>query len=152
MAMRRKYDVVIIVAVVLGGLAFACFRQERRLQSSMPLEFFDPTKFPPAKRAVEEKVAAAYWNSAVTQVQWKYGYASRLPEAPPPEFGISSAEVGPVAKDDAVRRRYWAQLRSTWYLTDAWKSEYAWSNVSFLQSLRTSGDWWGQVTRPFLGK
>ena len=152
MAMRRKYDIVIIIAVVLGGLAFACFRQERRLQSNMPLEFFDPSKFRPVKRAEEEKIAAAYWKSAVTQVQWKYGYASRLPEAPPAEFGISSAEVGPIAKDDAVRRRYWAQLRSAWYVADAWKNEYAWSSVSFLQWLRSSGEWWGQTTRPVFGK
>lgn len=152
MAIRRKYDIVIIVAVVLGGLAFACFRPERRLQPAMPPEFFDRTKFAPGKRAAEEKIAAAYWNCAVTQVQWKYGYASRLPEAPPPEFGISAAEIGPIAKDDAVRRRYWTQLRSTWYVATAWKTEYAWSSVSFLQWLRSAGDWWGQLTQPYLGK
>ena len=152
MAIRRKYDIVIIVVLVLAGLAFACFRPEYRLQSSMPLEFFDPTQVPAAKRAAEEKIAAAYWNCAITQVQWKYGYASRLPDAPAPEFGLSVNEVGPVAKDETVRRHYWAQLRSTWYVSSAWRTEYAWSSISFKQSLRAAGDSWGQMTQNFFGK
>jgi hypothetical protein len=152
MAIRRKYDIVIIIALVLGGLAFACFRPEFRLQSSVPPEFFDATQVSPSKRAAEEKIAAAYWNCAVTQVQWKYGYASRVPDAPPPEFGVSVNEVGSIAKDEAVRRHYWAQLRSTWHVSSAWKTEYAWSSVSFRQSLRAAGDSWGQVTQNFFGK
>ena len=152
MAIRRKYDIVIIVALMLAGLAFACFRPEFRLQANMPLEFFDRTQFPAAKRASEEKIAEAYWKCSVNQVQWKYGYASRLPDAPPPEFGLSAEEVGPVAKDDAIRRHYWAQLRATWNVSSAWKTEYAWSSVSFRQSLRSAGDSWAKLTQDFLGK
>jgi hypothetical protein len=152
MAIRRKYDIVIIVALVLAGLAYASFSSEFRLTSDMPVEFFNASQLPPAKRAAEEKIAKAYWNCAVKQVQWKYGYASRLPDDPPPEFGLSSSDVGPVAKDEVIRRHYWQQLRTTWYVSSAWTREYVWSSVSFRQSLRTAGQWWGQAARNLFGQ
>jgi len=152
MAIRRKYDIVIIVALVLAGLAYASFTSEFRLKSEMPAEFFDASRLPQVKRAPEEKIAKAYWNCAVKQVQWKYGYASRLPDDPPPEFGLSSSDVGAVAKDEVIRRRYWQQLRATWYVSNAWTREYVWSSASFRQSLRTAGQWWGQLTRNFFGE
>lgn len=152
MALRRKYDIVIIVALVLAGLAYASFSSEFRLQADMPPEFFDGSHLPPAKRATEQAIAKAYWNCAVKQVQWKYGYASRLPDDPPPEFGLSSSDVGPVAKDEAIRRHYWLQLRATWHVASAWKSEYVWSSVSFRQSLRSAGEWWSQLTRNMFGQ
>jgi hypothetical protein len=151
MAFRRKYDIAIIVILVLAALAYASFSSEFRLKADMPTEFFDPSEVPPSKRALEEIVAKAYWDCAVRQVQWKYGYASRLPDDPSPEFGLSSTEVGPIAKDEAVRRHYWHQLRATWYLESAWTNEYLWSSISFRQSLRTAGDWWGQQTRNIFG-
>jgi hypothetical protein len=152
MALRRKYDIVIIVILVLAALSYASFSSEFRLQEKMPAEFFDGSHLPPAKRVAEEKIAKAYWEAAVKQVQWKYGYASRLPEDPPPEFGVLSSEVGPVAKDEAVRRHYWQQLRATWHVSSAWKTEYVWSSASFRQSLRSAGDWWGQMTRNIFGQ
>ena len=93
MARRRKYDIVIVIALVLLGIAYGSFSSEFRLRPDMPVEFFDGSRLPPAKRAAEEKIAAAYWACAVKQVQWKYGYASRLPDAPPPEFSVSSSEI-----------------------------------------------------------
>jgi hypothetical protein len=152
MALRRKYDIVIIVTLVLAALAYASFSSEFRLQANMPAEFFDGSHLLSAKRAAEEKIAKAYWDAAVKQVQWKYGYASRLPDDPPPEFGVSSSEVGPVAKDETVRRHYWLQLRATWHVASAWKTEYVWSSASFRQSLRSAGDWWGQTTRNIFGQ
>jgi hypothetical protein len=144
---RKKYDVIIIAALVLAAIAYGSFRSEFRLRSDMPVEFFDGSHLPPAKRASEGEIAQAYWNCAVKQVQWKYGYASRLPDDPPPDFGLASGEVGPVAKDEAVRRHYWLQLRATWHVSSAWKTGYAWSSISFRQTLRSAGDWWGQLTR-----
>ena len=151
MAFRRKYDIAIIVALVLAGLAYASLTSEFRLKENMPAEFFDPSQVPQAKRDPEEKVAKAYWTCAVKEIQWKYGYASRLPDEPPPEFGITSTEVGPIAKDEAVRRHYWQQLRATWHVQSAWKDEYVWSSTSFKQSLRAAGDWWAQQTRNLFG-
>jgi hypothetical protein len=152
MALRRKYDIVIIVSLVLAVLAYASFNSEFRLQADMPVEFFDGSHLPPANRASEEKIAKAYWQCAVKQVQWKYGYASRLPDEPPPEFGVLSSEVGPVAKDENVRRHYWAQLRATWHRASAWKTEYLWSTISFRQSVRSAGAWWSQQARDIFGQ
>jgi len=151
MAFRRKYDIAVIIILVLAALAYAFFSSEFRLKADMPTEFFDRSQILSSKRALDEKVAKAYWDCAVRQVQWKYGYASRLPDDPPPEFGLSSTEVGPIAKDEAVRRHYWQQLRATWHLESAWTNEYVWSSISFRQSLRTAGDWWGQQTRNTFG-
>jgi hypothetical protein len=152
MAFRQKYDIAIIVMLVLTALAYASFTSEFRLKENMPTEFFDPSQLPRAKRTPEEKIAKAYWACAVKQVQWKYGYASRLPDDPPPEFGLSSTDVGSVAKDEVTRRHYWQQLRSVWHVQTAWSNEYVWSSISFRQSLRRAGDWWGQETRNLLGQ
>src|SRR5450759_2795685 len=146
MPLTRKHDVTYIVALVLVVIAYASVRSEFRLQPDMPIEFFDGSRLPRAKRASEEKIAKAYWGCAVKQVQWKYGYAHRLPDEPPPEFSVSASEMGPVANDEAVRRHYWQQLRTTWSVSSAWKNQYEWSSVSFQQSLRSAGDWWGQLT------
>jgi hypothetical protein len=152
MALRRRYDVFIIAALVLAAIAYGSFRSEFRLQSEMPAAFFDGSHLPAAKRASEEKIAAAYWNCAVKQVQWKYGYASRLPDDPPPEFSVSASEIGPTANDDAIRRHYWLKLRTAWNMSSLWKTQYEWSSISFRQSLRSAGDWWGQLTRNLMGK
>jgi hypothetical protein len=152
MAVRRKHDVMVIVALVLAVIAYGAFRSELRLRPDMPIEFFDGSRVPSAKRAAEEKIAEAYWGCAVKQVQWKYGYAHRLPDDPPPEFSVSASEIGPVANDEAVRRYYWQKLRATWNVSGAWKTQYEWSSISFRQSLRSAGDWWNDLMRNMLGK
>jgi hypothetical protein len=152
MARRRKFDIVIVIALVFLGIAYGSFSSEFRLRPDMPVEFFDRSRVPPTKRAAEEKIAAAYWACAVKQVQWKYGYASRLPDAPPPEFLVSASEVGPMANDDAVRRQYWLKLRATWNVASAWKTQYHFSSISFRQSLRSAGDWWNEALRGLIGK
>ncbi len=82
MAVRRKHDILIIVVLVLAIIAYGAIRSEFRLRPDMPIEFFDGSGLPPAKRASERKIAEAYWKCAVKQVQWKYGYAHRLPDEP----------------------------------------------------------------------
>jgi len=151
MAVRRRYDILVIVLLVLAVIAYGAIRSEFRLRPDMPIEFFDGSGLPPAKRASEQKIAEAYWNCAVKQVQWKYGYAHRLPDEPVPEFSISASEVGPVASDEAVRRNYWQKLRATWNVSGAWTTQYEWSSNSFRQALRSAGDWWGQLTRNVMG-
>lgn len=151
MALKRKYDVPIIIALVLAGLVYASSRTEFHLRTDMPVEFFDASHLPPAKRAAERKVAQKYWNCAVNLVQWKYGYASRLPEDPPAEFSVSASDVGAAANDEALRRQYWSKLRTVWNVPTAWKTEYVWSSVSFQRALRGGGDWWAQMTRGLYG-
>lgn len=149
---HRKYDVAIIIGIVLVLLSLASFRSEFRLQSEMPKEFFDSTHVPREKRNSEEKIAKAYWGCAVKEVQWKYGYAHRLPDDPPAEFILSPADVGPIAKDETVRRYYWQKLRSTWNLSSAWKNQWELSFFTFRQSLRTGGDWWKELVRSIVGQ
>lgn len=149
---RRKYDIAIILGIVLVLLSFASFRSEFRLRSDMPTEFFDVTRVPREKRSAEQKVAQAYWACAVKEVQWKYGYAHRLPDDPPAEFTLSPADVGPIAKDETVRRYYWQKLRSTWNLASAWKNQWEWSFFTFRQSLRTGSDWWKELVRSIVGQ
>jgi hypothetical protein len=152
MAVRRKFDIFIVIALVLAAIAYGASRSEFRLRPDMPVEFFDGSRLPPIKRTSEEKIAKAYWNCAVKQVQWKYGYASRLPDDPPPEFLVSTSEIGPVAKEEAVRRHYWRQLHATWNVSSVWKNQFEWSSISFRQSLRAAGEWWGRATRDMMGR
>jgi len=152
MAVRRKHDILIIVVLVLAIIAYGAIRSEFRLRPDMPIEFFDGSGLPPAKRASERKIAEAYWKCAVKQVQWKYGYAHRLPDQPAPEFSVSASEVGPVANDQAIRRYYWQKLGSTWNVSGAWTTQYEWSSNSFRQALRSAGDWWGHLTRNVMGQ
>jgi len=140
-----------IVALLSAAVAYGSFRSELRLRSDMPVEFFDASGLAAAKRASERRIAAAYWNCAVQQVQWKYAYASRLPDDPPAEFSVSPRELGTGANDDAVRRRYWTRLRAIWNMSSVWKTQYEWSTVSFRQALRSAADWWGQLTRNLMG-
>ena len=152
MAVRRKHDILIIVVLVLAIIAYGAIRSEFRLRPDMPIEFFDGSGLAPPKRASERKIAEAYWKCAVKQVQWKYGYAHRLPDEPAPEFSVSASKVGPVANDQAIRRYYWQKLGSTWNVSGAWTTQYEWSSNSFRQALRSAGDWWGHLTRNVMGQ
>ena len=148
---RRKHDIAAIVVLVLALLAFASFRSEFRLVPDMPPEFFDAKRLPREQRTGEEKVAKAYWNCAVKQVQWKYGYAHRLPDDPPAEFSVSAAEAGQGGVDEKVRRYYWQKLRTTWNVSSVWKSQWEWNFVAFRESLRTGSDIWRDLMRSVVG-
>ncbi len=141
MAVHRKHEILAIVAGVLCIAAYASFRSEFRLRSAMPVEFFDASRVPLGKRTAEEKIANAYWKCAVTQIQWKYGYARRLPEEPPEEFSVTTAEAGSAANDSAMRVRYWQKLRDVWGLSAVWHEEYEWNTISLKESLQSAGQW-----------
>jgi hypothetical protein len=141
MAVQRRYDIIAIVAVVLCVAAYASFRSEFRLRPRMPIEFFDSSSVRPEKRTTEEKIASAYWKCAVTQIQWKYGYAHRLPDEPPVEFSVSTAEDGNAANDPVVRSRYWQKLRVAWGVSAVWQEQYEWNTISLRESLRSTGEW-----------
>ncbi len=141
MAVYRRYDIVAILVAVLGIVAYASFSVEFRLRPGMPVEFFDPSQVAPAKRAAEEKLARAYWQCAVKQIQWKYGYAHRLPEEPPVEFSVAAADAGSGAHDSAARARYWQRLRAAWEVPALWEEQYEWNAISFKDSLHSAGQW-----------
>jgi hypothetical protein len=144
---RREFDVLAIVGLVLIAVSIASFRSEFRLRPEMPAVFFDGKLLAAGRRASEEKIARAYWKCAVEQVQWKYGYAHRLPDDPPEEFSVSPSLIGPVANDAAVRRYYWHKLHTAWSISSVWKNDWGFSFVALHQSLRTGGDWWKELVR-----
>jgi hypothetical protein len=148
---RRKHDILAIIVLALIVVSVASFRSEFRLRPQMPAVFFDRTQILPERRASEERIARAYWNCAVEQVQWKYGYAHRLPDEPPAEFSLSSA-MGPIANDAAIRHRYWQKLRAAWSVSSAWNNQWEFSFVAFRQSMRTGGDWWKELVRSVVGQ
>jgi hypothetical protein len=147
----RKYDAIAILILALAVLAIAAFRSEFRLRSAMPPEFFDRKHVAAEKRVPEERIARAYWNCAVTQVQWKYGYAHRLPEQPVEEFKLDAAELGPIAHDEVARHYYWHQLRILWDVTSVWETKWSFSFVALRQSLQTGGEWWKELVRSIVG-
>lgn len=151
MEVRRRYDIMAIVALVICVAAYASFRSEFRLRSAMPREFFDPSRVPVEKRAAAERIAEAYWKCAVTQIQWQYGYAHRLPEEPPEEFFVTTAEAGSAANDSALRARYWQKLREVWVISTVWHEQYVWNTISLAQSLRSAGEWLERHMRRIVG-
>jgi hypothetical protein len=149
MDVRRRYDIPVIVALVLAIAIYASFRSEFRLREKMPVEFFDASGIPPKKRVVEESIAKAYWRCAVTQIQWKYGYAHRLPEEVPAEFSITTNHGH--GGDPAVRLYYWQKLRGIWTVASVWEKHYEWNTISLTNSLRSAGAWLEQRMRAILG-
>ena len=142
MLIRRKFDKVVMVAVGVGILVYASTRPKLRLRSEMPLEFVDaPRSWPAEKREPEKTVARAYWNCAVTVIQWKYGFGSRLPPAPPQEFRIMAPDQREGATDADARLRYWRKLQQIWYLPSYWRKDYG-RNLRWLTDpLKSAAKW-----------
>jgi hypothetical protein len=151
MAVHRRFDILAIVAIVVCVVAYASFRSEFRLRPRMPVEFFDASQVAADRRVSEEKIARAYWRCAVTQVQWRYGYAHRLPEEPPDEFAVTPEEAGAAARDSAVRARYWQKLREVWVMSAVWHEEYEWNTISLRESLQSAGQWLERAMRRITG-
>lgn len=151
MAVNRRHDIPIIILFVLCVVGFGSFRYEDRLREGMPREFFDSSQFPANQRAAEEKLAQAYWACAVSQIQWKYGYAHRLPNDPPEEFAVTTAAAGPAANDAAARQRYWRRLRLIWDASAIWERHYSVSPQVFKQSAESAGQWLQDLMRRITG-
>jgi hypothetical protein len=151
MAVHRRYDIVAILVIVLCVVAYASFRSEFRLRAQMPAEFFDASRVPADKRVSEERIARAYWKCAVTQIQWKHGYAHRLPDEPPDEFAVTTEEAGPAANDSAARARYWQKLREVWGVPEVWHEQYEWDTISVKESLQSAGEWLERHLRRIVG-
>ena len=143
MFIRRGYDKVLIPVLAAGLFAYASIRPTFRLRTEMPPEFADaPSSGPAQKRASEERIARAYWDCVVTQIQWNYGYAYHLPQEPPPEFIlIGRQDLGTAATDPATRARYWRKLQGVWYLPSTWTKGYEWDLYWLTNWVRSSGEW-----------
>lgn len=99
-----------------------------KLQGDVPPQFLDGSPAArPSHRASEERVAQAYWNCAVTLIQWKHTYGTPLPENPPDDFRIDAKTYGADAAGEASRLRYWNKLREAWLLPECWRQSREWS-------------------------
>jgi hypothetical protein len=110
----------------------------RQLRPAPPSEFFDLNPaWSTKQRVIEERLAFAYWESAVRYVQSKHAFGANLPESPPIEFKAeeSKLRVGSSKTDSDSRSRYWRKLRQVWSLPEAWNKSYTWS-TKWLSSIR----------------
>lgn len=141
MLVNRKFD-ALVVAVIIGLLGYATLQPQYRLREDPPIEFLRVARsMPSEKRALEEKVARAYWKCAVTEIQWQYGYAHRLPQSAPVEFAIAREELGAAAFDADARARYWDKLQEVWYMRTVWNKEYGWNFRSLGERFQAAGRW-----------
>jgi hypothetical protein len=153
MLVNRRYDKLAVLVIVVGLLVYATIQPSFRLRPTMPSDFPDDSKsWTPQKRFAEEQIAEAYWNLAVSQVQWKYGYAQRLPDEPPPEFVITRSGLAPLANDPGTRIRYWRRLQQMWYLPTTWQKQYGWSLRPMLDYIQRIGQWLDSSTGEVLKK
>ena len=122
-----KLMMLVVLLVAVGLFAEASFSPIYRLRATMPPEFIDaPSSWPAEKRATEERIARAYWDCAVNEIQWRYGYGYRLPQDPPSDFIVTSLNLGEASGDPVIRARYWLMLQRVWYVPDNWTKSYHW--------------------------
>jgi hypothetical protein len=120
----RHFTAICMLGIAAALFAFASFKPTYRLRPEMPRDFV-AAGLPPAIGAGEQRVARAYWDSAMLRVQGKYAYGQRLPQEPPREFAISASEFGPAAQEP-IRLRYWRQLQTVWLSPGSWHQTYDW--------------------------
>jgi len=126
MLIRWKIEKFVIPLLAVGLIAYMSYRPKFRLRLDMPPAFVDVSSSPPTQKQVPEEVLArAYWDCAVTEIQWKYSRAY-LPPSPPLEFNATSGESGAIASDPGARARYWQKLQEVWYLPSTWTKSYEW--------------------------
>jgi hypothetical protein len=146
---RRRIDKLLIPIMLLVVLIASSYRAKYHLRNEMPGGFFQEetkSKTP----ALDKKIASAYWERALMEVQWKYGYSHSLPPNPPEEFQINAAALGEVAADPATRMLYWHRLQQIWYSPETWKKEYGWDLTWFRDPLTSGAEWIkGEASRLF---
>lgn len=127
MFIRRQFDKVIMAGMVIVFFLYMSYQRTFRLSPEAPVEFLsESASLPKQKRLQEEKIARAYWQCAVGNIQWKYRYGDRLPEQAPAEFLVTDPSLGPRATSAETRLRYWRKLAQVWYLPSSWSRGYQW--------------------------
>jgi hypothetical protein len=136
--MGKLFAFVILLGAV-GLIVESSFNPVYRLRPTMPPGFVSASSsWPPEKRAEEARIGQAYWDCAVNQIQWRYGYGYRLPQDPPRDF-VVTPDLGADSGDSATRTRYWLKLQRVWYVPDNWNKSYQWDPrwvTDWMDSLR----------------
>lgn len=125
MFIPRKTDILALPILLGFVLVASSYQAKHHLRPEMPDGFFRPgqnSKNP----ALDQRIASAYWETVVMDVQWKYGYAYPLPADPPEEFRINAQALEPEASDQAIRMLYWHRLQQIWYTPEIWDERYSW--------------------------
>lgn len=142
MFFRHSYDKLIYPFVVFVVLIAVSYRPKYHLRSDMPREFFSiPSGDTNSKRSLDQKIAWAYWESALMNVQWKYPHGQTLPPDPPAEFRIDAKALGASAGDPGTRQFYWRRLQQVWYLPETWQKQYTWDVDWASDPLSSAGQW-----------
>jgi hypothetical protein len=140
MFFRHHTDKLLIPFGLVIVLFVTSYRAKYHLRSEMPTAFFEQDQAS-GKPSLDQKIAWAYWETALMNIQWKYPYSHPLPPDPPQEFQIEAKALGPTASDSATRQLYWHRLQRVWYLPESWQKDYGW-DFSWLGDPMTSGaDW-----------
>jgi hypothetical protein len=140
MFITRRTDKLIIPFILVIALFASSYRAKYHLRTEMPSGFFEREN-KSQKPSLEQKIAWAYWESAVMDVQWKYPYSHSLPTDPPAEFRVDASALGPKASDPATRDLYWRQLQRVWNEPDTWKKDYGWDFSWVSDPVASGGDW-----------
>lgn len=122
------------LALVLAGLfIYRSTRPVMRLSAEPPPAFYEFSRTSDREgRQRERRLALAYWNVAVRNIQKFYSPGRPLPADPPPQFRISDA-ASPLETDlMAGRLQYWNRLRKVWLEGDTWDVSYGW-NTDWLE-------------------
>lgn len=128
MPSKRKLDKLVILLLAGGIFVYFSTRPTSRLVANMPTSFVDvPKGASAAQRAAEARVANAYWECAVTFLQFEYSYGAQLPDAVPNNFQIDKS-YGAAAGPDA-RLRYWGRFRAIWLKPEAWRRDRGWNTM-----------------------
>ena len=123
---RQKFDWVLVALFALGLFLYASYQPRFRLRTEVPADFIDePLARSSQKPGPDAKIARAYWNCLVNDIQWQYGYGHTLPVNPPP--GFTAIERPNLAPEDAASRvRYWGRAQRVWHLPTTWQKAYEW--------------------------
>ena len=139
MFIRRRLDKVVLPLIAIAAFCAVSYRPRFHLNPSMPREFVDVgAAATPQKRVSEERIAKAYWQCAVYEVQWKRGFGSTLPNEPPSGFTLPPQVPG---SDAVTRTRYWRRLQQVWYSPGVWKKDYQWDMSWTFNWVRNAGEW-----------
>src|SRR5579885_2825198 len=91
----RGFDRYLMILIPTAFLLYATSHPVNRLRVEMPTQFVDaPAGASNARWGTEAEIAQAYWNVAVTVIQWQYGFGSSLPAEPPANFRIDETLFG----------------------------------------------------------
>ncbi len=107
------------VVGVIVVLAVASITPVRRLNPAPPSDF---VALRSSANRSDASLAAGYWESAESVIQWKYSRTSTLPEEVPADFKLADHNG---TGNPAARSAYWAKLREEWLRADNWHTTYS---------------------------